>query len=107
MPDVSDQLARALATTRTGAGAGELARRIVDAQPHLVGLTADGERIVYWSNSARDIQSAPIDDTGVDGLATDRLERARTLRQVEQWLRGRWDSFAWIHPRWRWIHQES
>lgn len=102
----ADALAKGLAKTRGGAGAGELARRLLDAQPDIVGILDDG-RVVYWDRKNWAIAATPIENGRFDGLESTRIGTARRIGHLDEFVRDQVDAWAWVHPRYRWVLPEN
>lgn len=103
---VAEELAVAIATRRGGAGAGEMARRLLarDAGGYLlVGLTADAERAVFYEPAMYGLTRVPFDADGPDGGRVGEVERLDRRGAVEGYVREHADAFGWVHPRFRWV----
>jgi hypothetical protein len=92
----------AVAERRRGVHADAMARRLLRHERgtrSLVGVTADGERAVYYAPSARTLVVVEFD---ADGVATTVQETlARDLDDPAAWVDVRGDDLAWVHPRHR------
>lgn len=103
---LEEELAVAIATHRTGEGAGTMAREILARDKrsyYLAGITADAERAAFYDNLDGDVVLVPFDETGLDGLHSDYVDRFDSWAGVEAFLQERPDLFAWVHPRFQWV----
>lgn len=63
----------------------------------LVGLSEDGEDLLYHDHRARVLQSIPVTRDGLKPEQADRV--ARDIGAAEPWVRWHGEGLAWIHPR--------
>lgn len=106
--DLREELAVAITNVRGGAGAGKMADELLkrDSEDHaLIGVDVNGQAAYFYEPHRWSITAVPYDRTGCDGLDKVRVERFDSMHLVERWVKEQGtESFAWIHPRYRWIH---
>lgn len=98
------ELAAAVQRCRGGAHAQEMAAaafRHARGATVLLGLSAGGERAVFYEGNARTVVAVPLDDHGLDHAAAERL--CDHLRDPTAWVDARGSEMAWVAPRYRWV----
>lgn len=99
--EVYQGLARTLAGRSRGDHADGMARGLLAHESELrelVGVTADGDRALFYGSTNRTLLAVGVDAHGVGSV-----ERtlARDLDDPAAWLDVYGDDLAWIHPRYR------
>lgn len=67
----------------------------------LVGLHPDGERAVFYERIRAQMTTVPFDRDGVDGTASNAVERLKVHIDLERFIQEHADLFGWVHPRFR------
>lgn len=105
--DLVEDLSIAIAQSRGGQGAGELAEEILRRDHHLfllIGIVDDGEAAVYYDAGMWNVIKAEIDGVTLDGLRKHRVTREKHWGTVEDWVRDVGQKhWTWLHPRFRWV----
>lgn len=98
------ELAAAVQRVRGGAHAREMAAatfRHARGATALVGLSAGGERAVFYEGNARTVVAVPLDAHGLNHADAERI--CNRLRDPTAWVDARGGEMAWVAPRYRWV----